>query len=117
MDIRKLVVSIAAVAAVSPSIAAASPENTALNACASAFAVKIASPGAAPPSYKLQYRGGQSETATAEYYAREYTFYLRANDGKTGQTLARATCSVDTHGAVISLTTEGVSAAALAKAL
>jgi hypothetical protein len=116
MDIRKLFLSVAATAAISPSIAtAASPQDTALQACASAFAAKIASPGTAAPSFKLQYSGSQSESAVEEYYGHDFTFYLRAHDKKTGVTLARATCSADTHGAVTALTTTEVGNANLAK--
>jgi hypothetical protein len=117
MYIRNIVLCIATSAAIAPSLAAAaSPQNIALNACASALAAKVASPGAAAPSYKLDFRGSQSESAIQEYYGREYTFYLRAHDAKTGLTVARATCSVDAHGSVISLSTDST-AAALAKLL
>jgi hypothetical protein len=116
MYFRHIVLGIATIAATCPAIAAAaSPQYTALNACASALATKIAAPGSAAPSYKVDYRGSQSESAIEEYYGREYTFYLRAHDPKTGLTVARATCSVDIHGSV-SLTTDG-STAALAKIL
>jgi hypothetical protein len=116
MFFRHIVISIAAIAAVSPAIALASPQDAALNACASALAAKIAAPGSAAPSYKVQYRGSQSGSAIAEYYGREYTFYLRANDAKTGLMLARATCSVDPRGAV-SLNTDTLPAATVAKTL
>lgn len=117
MYIRDIVLSIATIAVISPSITtAASPQNVALNACASALAAKVAVPGAAAPSYKVDFHGSQSESAIQEYYGREYTFYLRAHDAKTGLTVARATCSVDSHGSVIALTTDAT-AAALAKVL
>jgi hypothetical protein len=117
MDIRKLFLCAAAAAAISPSIAAAaSPQDTALQACASAFAAKIASPGTAAPSFKLQYNGS-AESAVEEYYGHEFTFYLRAHDKKTGVTLARATCSADTHGAVTALATTDTRDASLAKTL
>ena len=118
MDIRKLFLGVAATAAISPSIAAAaSPQDNALQACASAFAAKIASPGAAAPSFKVQYTGSRSESAVEGYYGHEFTFYLRAHDKKTGVTLGRATCSANTHGAVTALTTTEVSDASLAKTL
>lgn len=118
MYFRHIVLGIATIAATCPAIAAAaSPQYAALNACAGALAAKIAAPGSAAPSYKVDYRGTQSESAIEEYYGREYTFYLQAHDPKTGLTVARATCSVDVHGSVISLTTEDSTAAALAKIL
>ncbi|HEY2675874.1 MAG TPA: hypothetical protein VGI65_02820 [Steroidobacteraceae bacterium] len=114
MFFRQFAIGIATIASLSPAIALASPQDAALNACANALAAKIAAPGAAAPSYKVQYRGSRSESAIVAYYGRDYTFYLRANDAKTGLTLARATCSVDPRGA-ISLTTDTLPAATLAK--
>jgi hypothetical protein len=106
MDIRTLTLATAAIAAISPSISRANPENVAMNACARAFASSIAAPGSAVPSYKVDYRGGQAQSALADYYGREYTFYLRAHSPKTGMTLARATCSTDLSGNILALTTE-----------
>jgi hypothetical protein len=118
MDIRKLFLCAAAAAAISPSIAsAASPQDLALQACANAFAAKIASPSTAAPSFKLQYNGSQTESAVEGYYGREFTFYLSAHDKKTGVKLGRATCTADTHGAVTALTTTEVHDASLAKTL
>lgn len=108
MHIRNLTLAAAAIAAISPSISKANPESVALNACARAFATSIAAPGAAAPSYKVDYRGGQSQSALADYYEREYTFYLRAHSPKTGMTLARATCSTDLSGNILALTTESL---------
>jgi hypothetical protein len=116
MDFRKLFLSAAVIAAISPSIAAASPQDDALHACASAFAATIASPGTAAPSFKLQY-DGSPESAVEQYYGRELTFYLRAHDKKTGVTLARATCTADTHGTITALTTTEARDASVAKTL
>jgi hypothetical protein len=106
MDIRKLHLAAAAIAAISPSISNANPENTALNACARAFASSIAAPGSAAPSYKVDYRGGDSKGVLASYYDREYTFYLRAHSPKSGRTIARATCSTDMNGTITALRSE-----------
>ena len=38
-----------------------------------------------------------------DFFAREYTFELHANDQKTGQLIARASCSTDLHGSVVAL--------------
>lgn len=106
MNIRKLALAAAAIAAISPSISDANPEYVALNACARAFATSLAAPGSAVPSYKVDYRGGKSQSALAEYYDRKYTFYLRAHNPRTGTTLARATCSTDFSGNILALTAD-----------
>jgi hypothetical protein len=103
MTIRKLLLTAASIAAICPAVSHASPENAALNACAQAFATSLAS-GSAAPTFKLKYHS-ESVGTMAEYYSsHEFTFYLQARDPKTGLTLGRATCSADTHGAVIALT-------------
>jgi hypothetical protein len=111
MQVRKLLLSAAAIAAIAPSIVNASPENTALSACAKAFASSIASPGSTAPSFKLNYAGNQPAGALIEYYSREYTFFLQAHDPKSGATVASATCSANSNGAVIALTATPVSVA------
>jgi hypothetical protein len=116
MDIRKLTLAAAASSAICPSISHAYPESAALNACARAFASSIAAPGSAAPSYKLDYRGAQAQSALAHYYGREYTFNLQAHDPKTGVALASATCSANMRGTIVALTPEplGSSGAMLA---
>jgi hypothetical protein len=102
MTIRKLLLTAASIAVICPAVSQASPENTALNACAQAFATSLAS-GSGTPAFKLKYHS-KSPGALAGYYSSpEFTFYLQASDPKTGSTLARATCSADTRGAVIAL--------------
>ena len=102
MIIRKLLPAAALIAAICPAVSHASPEKSALNACAQAFATSLA-PGSGAPAFKLKYH---SEAAgLADYYGgRAFTFYLQARDAKTGLTLARATCSADRRGALIALT-------------
>jgi hypothetical protein len=103
MTIRKLLLTAASIAAICPAVSHASPENTALNACAQAFATSL-TPGSGTPAFKLKYHS-ESAGAWADFYgSHDFTFYLQAHDPKTGLTLASATCSADTRGAVIALT-------------
>jgi hypothetical protein len=102
MHTRKVLLALAAVAAISPAVCNASPESDGMKACASAFAASIAPAGTTGPAYKLTYRGTQSSSAYAEYYTRDYTFHLQAQNAKTG-VLARATCSTDLRGNVVTL--------------
>ncbi|HME38658.1 MAG TPA: hypothetical protein VKG63_06825 [Steroidobacteraceae bacterium] len=101
MNLRKISLIIAAIAAGAPAISNASPEKAALDACARAFASSLASPGAAAPAYKVAYRGSQTAGSMLEYFTREYTFDLHANDLKTGLSIAHASCSTDSHGTVV----------------
>jgi hypothetical protein len=99
MNFRTLLLGAATIAVLSPALSFASPENAALGACTRAFAASMASPGSSAPAFKVQYRNGQARSAIAEYYSNhEFTFYLQANDPKTGATLARATCTADSRG-------------------
>jgi len=106
MHVHKLILATAAIMAISPSISNANPENVALNACARAFASSIAAPGSASPSYKVSYRGGESQSALARYYNHGYTFYLQAHSPNSDRTIARATCSADVNGTIVSLQSE-----------
>jgi hypothetical protein len=103
MTIRKVLFAAACIAAISPAISYAAPEDSALKACAQAFASSLSS-NSAPPTFKLRYRADAPGALAYYYSGQEYTFYLQANDPKTGSTLARATCSANTHGAVLALT-------------
>jgi hypothetical protein len=104
MIIRTLILGAASIAALSPAVSFASPENAALEACARAFAASTASPGSGAPAFKLKYRGGSVESSIVDYYSKhEYTFYLQAHDLKTGATLARATCTTDARGTQVAL--------------
>jgi hypothetical protein len=102
MHTRKVLLALASVAAISPAVCNASPESEGVKACASAFAASIAPTGAAAPAYKLTYRGSQASSAYSDYYTRDFTFHLRAQNAKSG-VLAQATCSTDLHGNVVSL--------------
>jgi len=106
MNFRTLILSAASIAAFSPLISHASTETAALGACARAFAASMAAPGSSAPAFKLKYRSSQAGSAIADYYSgHEYTFFLQAHDPKTGATLASATCTADTRGAQVALTT------------
>jgi hypothetical protein len=100
MNSRMFLSVLAVIAAISPSTSKASSENAALNACASAFASSIAAPGSAAPAYKLKYPGDHGESPLASYYGIRYTFYLQAQNARTGLPLARASCSVDASGTI-----------------
>jgi len=94
---------LASIAALTPVISNASPEKAALNACARAFATSLAAPGAAAPAFKLAYHSNEFAGSMLEFYTREYTFDLNANDPKTGLPIARASCSVDSRGNIVAL--------------
>jgi hypothetical protein len=103
MTIRKLLLAAASIAAIAPVASFASPEDTALKACAQAFATSLASASGAP-AFKLKYHSEPGSAIGDYYQGHEYTFYLRAHDPKTGSTLASATCSANTNGTVVALT-------------
>jgi hypothetical protein len=102
---------LASIAALVPVISNASPEKTAMNACARAFASSLAAPGSAVPAYKVAYRGDEYVGSMLAFYTRNYTFDLHANDQKTGLPIARASCSVDSHGTIIALSPVPLTAA------
>jgi hypothetical protein len=101
MKLRTFALAAAVVAAFSPTICNASPERAAVNACARAFAARIANEPAAAPRYKLDYRDSWSTGSIADYFPINSDFDLEAHDPKTGAVLARARCSTDTRGAVV----------------
>ncbi len=104
MKIRTLLFSVASTAAILPHVCHASAENTALDACARAFAASMASAGSSAPAFKLK-RSSQARSAIDDYYSgHEYTFHLQAHNRKTGFILARATCTADTSGTHVALT-------------
>ncbi len=103
MHLRTLSIAAASVAILSPLAANAGAESAALKTCTAAFASSLAAKGAESPLVKLNYRGSQPGSVLAEYYTREYTFFLKANDPKTGAALARATCSATTGGTLLTL--------------
>jgi hypothetical protein len=104
MKFRALILGATSIAAFLPVVSQASTETAALGACARAFAASMAAPGSSAPAFTLKYRNSQAGSAIAEYYgSREFTFYLQAQDLKTGATVARAKCTADTRGIQIAL--------------
>jgi hypothetical protein len=94
---------IAALTAFSPSISNAWPGRASFDACVAAFEKTL--PEAAPDrAYKVVFSGDRFSGSIAWYFQSAYTFDLSANDTRGG-VLARARCSTDYHGAVISLVT------------
>jgi hypothetical protein len=115
MLIRKLALSCAVLAAVSPVIANATSDRVSAKACAHAFASSIAASGASAPAFKLAYHDSVASALSA-FYPTDYTFMLEAHDPKTGAAIARATCTTDFRGVVtsISVLPVGTNAASLA---
>ena len=103
MNLRRFNYVAAAIFALAPAISDASPAKEALNACARAFASSLAPSGAAAPAFKVAYRGNQFQGSMLDFYTREFTFDMYANDRKTGMPIARASCSTDSHGNVVAL--------------
>jgi len=103
MQIHKLSIATALLVVLAPIAANAGPESAALKTCTAAFASSLAARGAESPAVKLNYRAAQPGSSLGEYYTRDYTFFLKANDPKTGAALARATCSATTGGTLLSL--------------
>jgi hypothetical protein len=102
MNFHKISLAAITVAALAPAIASASPERTALDACASAFASSLSTAGAATPAFKVDYRGVHYTDSVTEMYSRGYSFHLFAKT-RTGARIAQALCETDHHGAVIAL--------------
>jgi hypothetical protein len=104
MQIRQFLLAGATIAAISPAVSTASPENDALNACANALASSVATAGSNPPTYKMKYRHSQSGPLM-DYYGRQYTFFLQARDARTGLSLGRVTCSANMRGTIVAWNT------------
>jgi hypothetical protein len=104
MHIRTLLLAAATFAALTPAVSNAGPESAALKTCTAAFASSLkTAKGTDSPAVKLNYHSGAPSSEIAEYYTRDYTFFLKANDPKTGLPMARATCSATTAGTLLSL--------------
>jgi hypothetical protein len=112
MSNSKAALSIVFAVALSPAVSNASSDMLAFDACVSAFERSIAVPGAPFPRYKVMHRGVDSLSPIEQYFAMEYTYDLAANDPKTGAALARARCSTDRRGVVISFSPLPLDAAA-----
>jgi hypothetical protein len=103
MRVRTHLIHAVSLIALIPAVASAGPESAALKTCTAAFASSLAVKGAALPAVTLKYRAGQPSSSVADYYTHDYTFFLKANDPKSGSPLARATCSATTGGTLLSL--------------
>jgi hypothetical protein len=102
MHVRSLLIAAVSLAVLTPAVSNAAPESAALKTCTAAFASSFSVQGGASPTVKLNYRAGQASDTFAEYYTHDYTFFLSANDPKSGAALARATCSATTGGTLLS---------------
>jgi hypothetical protein len=103
MNILRSTLAVITAVGFSPLLSHASPGTAPVNNCAHAFAASLAVNGAAPPSYKLQYRADRFSGSFADYYATHDTFELEAHDPKTHAVIARARCSTNTRGAIVAL--------------
>jgi hypothetical protein len=100
MKFRKVSLAVATFAMLVPALSQAGSERDGFNACASAFASTLTSPGAAVPAFKADYLPGRSTGSMLDFFTHEYSFDLRADDPKTGAIVARARCTTDTRGTV-----------------
>jgi hypothetical protein len=112
MQFKMFVLAGAAIAAISPAVSSASPERTALNACANALASNVAAAGGAT-NYQLKYQ--HSSSGPLDYYSHQYTFYLQARDAN-GMPLGRATCSANSRGSITAFTPVPLGSSTLALA-
>jgi hypothetical protein len=100
MMIRRLGLSLAALAAVCPAVSQAWPAKSSLDACVNAFEKTLAQSADAEHAFKVVYAKDQFASSIVDYYSTSYTFDLQANNVKTGQVLARARCRADRRGIV-----------------
>jgi hypothetical protein len=100
MIIRRLGLSLAALAAVCPAVSQAWPAKSSLDACVNAFEKTLAQPEDASHAFKVVYRREQFESSIADYFSTSYTFDLQATNVKTGEVLARVRCKADRGGIV-----------------
>jgi hypothetical protein len=99
MTIRRLGLSLAALAAVCPAVSQAWPAKSSLDACVNAFEKSLAQSEDAGHTFKVVYGREQFATSIADYYPTSYTFDLQANK-QTGEVLARVRCQADRRGVV-----------------
>jgi hypothetical protein len=111
MHIRTLLIAAASLVALAPAVSTAGPESAALKTCTAAFASSLKdAKDIGSTVVKLNYHSGAPSSEIAEYYTRDYTFFLKANDPKTGLPMARATCSATTAGTLLSLSATPIDA-------
>ena len=104
MYIRNTVIALAATAALTPAIAAATTARPSLQACVGAFVARLGATTPASPKYRLARALERDFDARAYSTSDEITFQLEARDPHSGSVLARATCSATSDGTVDSLT-------------
>lgn len=112
MDFRKLALAAAVLVAFSPTLASAAPEDAALSACVRAFADKITPAGVSAPAVKVAYPQKHVPGPITDYYARSFTFTMSAKNKKTGNQFAQATCTANSRGDVLAISTKADSNAA-----
>jgi hypothetical protein len=100
MTIRRLGLSIAALAAVCPAVSQAWPARASLDACISAFEKTLAQSEDPGHAFKVVYGREQYASSIADYFPTTYTFELQADNVKTGEVLARVRCEADRRGIV-----------------
>ena len=100
MTIRRLGLSLVALAAVCPAVSQAWPAKASLDACVNAFEKTLAQSEGAAHAFKVVYGREQFASSIADYFPTSYSFDLQANNVKTGEVLARVRCQADRRGVV-----------------
>ncbi len=100
MSIRRLGLSITALAAVSPAVCNAWPAKASLDACVTAFEKTLAPADNVSHAFKVVYASDELSSSIADFYPTTYTFELQANNSKTGEVVARVRCSAGGRGGV-----------------
>jgi hypothetical protein len=108
MKIRHFVIAATISSAALPAIATASTQDLMIQACGRAFAAKLGLATGDVPGYKLTSLVAPSTETLQNSYNVDFTVDMIARAPKIGTPVARATCVVSRHGAVISLTEEPV---------
>ena len=100
MTMRRLGLSLAALAAVCPAVSQAWPAKASLDACVSAFEKTLAQSQDGGHAFKVVYDRDQFSSSVADYFPTTYTFDLQANNVKTGEVVARVRCEAGRRGIV-----------------
>ena len=105
MNARRFALIVIAAASLAPLTSRASPERDAVNVCARALVASMAAAGAAPPTYKVQYRLDRFRRSIADYFVHDDLFDLEAHDPKSGAVIARARCMTNSRGRIVAFST------------
>lgn len=100
MTIRRLGLSLAALAAVCPAVSQAWPARASLHACVNAFERTLVQSAGSGHAFKVVYGREEFASSITDYFPTSYTFDLQANNVKTGEVLARVRCEADRRGIV-----------------